>query len=135
MHASAFQDAISAIVERDPRFEPDAFLFLKEVLDYTVKKHKESEDGHTRHVSGPELLTGFRDFAQEQFGPMAHTLLREWGIRECSHVGEMVFALIEEQVFGKQDSDSIEDFSNIYEFEEAFVRPFQPENKALIPRI
>ena len=66
---------------------------------------------------------------------MAHTLLREWGIRECSHVGEMVFALIEEQVFGKQDSDSIEDFSNIYEFEEAFVRPFQPENKALIPRI
>ena len=135
MHASAFQDAISAIVHRDSRFEPDAYFFLKEALDFTVKRAKEENEGENRHVSGPELLTGFRDFALEQFGPMAATLLREWGVRECVHVGEMVFALIGEQVFGKQDSDTLEDFGNIYRFEDAFVAPFLPEENALLVKV
>ena len=127
MHASAFQDAIAVIVQRDPRFEPDAYLFLKEALDFTVKRSKEnSEDDANRHVSGPELLKGFRDCALEQFGPMASTLLREWGIEECRHVGEMVFSLIGEQVFGKQDSDTLDDFTNIYQFKEAFEDSFLP---------
>lgn len=133
MHASAFQEAISAIVHRDSRFDPDAYFFLKEALDFTVKRAKEDNEGENRHVSGPELLVGFRDFALEQFGPMSATLLREWGVRRCVHVGEMVFALIGEQVFGKQDSDTLEDFGDIYEFEEAFVRPFLPHENSHHP--
>ena len=133
MHASAFQDAISAIVHRDSRFDPDAYFFLKEALDFTVKRAKEENEGENRHVSGPELLTGYRDFALEQFGPMASTILREWGIRRCTHVGEMVFALIGEQVFGKQDSDTMDDFGDIYEFQEAFVTPFLPKENAQLP--
>jgi hypothetical protein len=39
----------------------------------------------------------------------------------------MVFHLIEEQVFGKQDSDRREDFSGIFDFEEALVKPFLPK--------
>ncbi|MGJ8724231.1 MAG: Minf_1886 family protein [Roseibacillus sp.] len=134
MHASAFQDAISAIVHRDSRFEPDAYFFLKEALDFTVKRAKEENEGENRHVSGPELLVGFRDFALEQFGPMATTVLREWGVRCCTHVGEMVFALIGEQVFGKQDSDTLEDFGDIFDFQDAFVVPFLPKESAHLPR-
>jgi uncharacterized repeat protein (TIGR04138 family) len=133
MHASAFQDAIAAIVHRDSRFDPDAYFFLKEALDFTVKRAKEENEGENRHVSGPELLIGFRDFALEQFGPMASTLLREWGVQRCTHVGEMVFALIGEQVFGKQDSDTLEDFGDIFDFQEAFVTPFLPKEDAHLP--
>ena len=39
-------------------------------------------------------------------------------------MGEIVFLFIENGVFGKQDSDSLDDFSEIYTFEEAFVAPF-----------
>lgn len=127
MHTSAFQDAITTIVQRDTRFDPDAYFFLKEALDFTAKRAKEESKKETHHVSGPELLTGFRDFALEQFGPMANTLLREWGVKSCYHVGEMVFALIGEQVFGKQDSDTLEDFADLYDFEDAFVKPFLPQ--------
>lgn len=129
MHASAFQDAIASIIARDSRFDPDAYLFLKDALDFTIKRVKENNDGKPRHVSGPELLIGFRDFAIDQFGPMSATVLREWGIENCVHVGEMVFHLINEQVFGKQDSDTLEDFSDIYSFEEAFVAPFLPDSQ------
>jgi uncharacterized repeat protein (TIGR04138 family) len=38
----------------------------------------------------------------------------------------MVFNLIAAGVFGKTEEDSIEDFKNVYDFEEAFVRPFAP---------
>lgn len=133
MHTSAFQEAISAIAHRDPRFDPDAYYFLKEALDFTVNRAKEESEGENRHVSGPELLIGFRDFALEQFGPMAMTLLREWGVQRCVHIGEMVFALIGEQVFGKQDSDTLEDFSDIFDFQEAFVTPFLPKESAHLP--
>lgn len=133
MHASAFQDAISVIVDRDSRFDPDAYFFLKEALDFTVKRAKEKNEGENRHVSGPELLEGFRDFAIEQFGPMSITLLREWGVKRCTHVGEMVFALIGEQVFGKQDSDTLEDFGDIFDFQEAFIAPFLPRNNSHLP--
>ena len=58
---------------------------------------------------------------------MASTLLSEWGLNQCSDVGDMVFLLIEEQVFGKQDSDTKEDFSDVYSFQEAFVAPYLPK--------
>jgi uncharacterized repeat protein (TIGR04138 family) len=41
-----------------------------------------------------------------------------------------VFHLIEEQVFGKQDSDKREDFSECFDFEESLVKPFLPKRKA-----
>ena len=38
----------------------------------------------------------------------------------------MVFNLIEAGIFGKTEEDSLEDFKNVYDFEEAFVKPFAP---------
>jgi uncharacterized repeat protein (TIGR04138 family) len=58
---------------------------------------------------------------------MAATLLQEWGVRESGDVGEMVFHLIEEQMFGKQESDRKEDFAGVFDYEETFVKPFQPK--------
>jgi uncharacterized repeat protein (TIGR04138 family) len=135
MQALPYEHAIEAIVKRDPRFHPAAYIFLKEALDHTLKKVMESNQGRARHVSGAELLLGFRELALQQFGPMASTLLSEWGIHQCSDVGDMVFLLIEEQVFGKQDSDTKEDFSDVYSFEQAFVAPFLPQSTSnLSPR-
>lgn len=128
MQALPYEHAIEAIVKRDPRFHPAAYIFLKEALDHTLKKVMESNQGRARHVSGAELLLGFRELALQQFGPMASTLLSEWGLHTCSDVGDMVFLLIEEQVFGKQDSDTKEDFADVYSFEQAFVAPFLPQS-------
>src|SRR5690606_3774972 len=105
MQAMHFEQSVVSILKRDKRFDPHAYFFLKDALDFTLKRIAETNGGQARHVSGPELLTGYRDFALEQFGPMASTLMKEWSIRKCQDVGDMVFHLIEEQVFGKQESD------------------------------
>jgi uncharacterized repeat protein (TIGR04138 family) len=60
---------------------------------------------------------------------MAATLMHEWGVRKCRDVGDMVFHLIEEQVFGKQESDRREDFGEVFDFEDALVLPFIPKRR------
>lgn len=131
MQAMQFEQSVISILKRDKRFDPHAYFFLKDALDFTLKRIAETNGGQARHVSGPELLAGYRDFALEQFGPMAGTLMKEWSVRKCQDVGDMVFHLIEEQVFGKQDSDTKEDFSEVFDFEASLANPFLPRRKAL----
>ena len=73
------------------------------------------------HVRGPGDRTWL-----DQFGPLAKTVLNNWGIRRCGDFGDIVFNLIEYNVFSKTDSDRREDFADIYDFDEAFVKPFAP---------
>jgi uncharacterized repeat protein (TIGR04138 family) len=134
MQAVQFEQSVVSIMKRDKRFDPHAYFFLKDALDFTLKRIAESNGGKARHVTGPELLEGCRDFALEQFGPMASTLMSEWSVRKCQDVGDMVFNLIEEQVFGKQDSDKKEDFSEVFDFESSLIVPFLPAAKARAQR-
>jgi len=127
MQPAQFEQAVETILRRDRRYEYQAYLFLKDALDFTLSRIKESNDGEHRHVSGTELCEGFRDLALHEFGPMAATLLQDWGVRESGDVGEMVFHLIEEGMFGKQDSDRREDFVGVFDYEEAFIKPFLPK--------
>jgi uncharacterized repeat protein (TIGR04138 family) len=133
MKALQFEQAVEAILKREKRYDPLAYLFLKEALDFTLKRAAEANNGEPRHVSGTELCIGYRDLALEQFGPMAATLMHEWGVRESADIGEMVFHLIDEQMFGKQDSDTKEDFAAAFDFDEAFVAPFEPKKKRQQP--
>lgn len=113
---------IAQILLRDDRYNREAYRFLQEGLEYTVQRR-----GRRGHVTGRELLEGLRDLARERFGLMARTVLNQWGVRKTADFGEMVFNLVEEQVMSKQDSDTREDFENVYDFEEAFDHDTQIE--------
>jgi uncharacterized repeat protein (TIGR04138 family) len=129
MNESDFIESIKSICARDNRYEPDAYLFVREALDYTVKKLKKPADGPARHVTGQELLEGIRVFALHEYGPMALTVLKSWRINHSSDFGEIVFNLVESGKLGKTDHDKKEDFSDGYDFVEAFARPFLPAPK------
>jgi len=131
MQAVQFEESVSSIIRRDGRYDGHAYFFLKDSLDFTLKRVMEETGGKGRHVSGKELLEGFRDLALEQFGPMASTLMDEWGVKESRDVGNMVFLLIEEQVFGRQESDKPEDFDNVFDFQKALRAPFLPAGREL----
>ena len=70
---------------------------------------------------------GLRAFALDQFGPMARTVLGEWGVTKCGDFGDIVFNLIEYNVFSRNAQDQREDFAEFYTFEEAFDLPFRPK--------
>ncbi len=122
-----FDQAIKNIRSRDPRFEVEAYIFLSEALNSSVSQLKDGTQPN-RHVTAPELLYGLRDLALKQYGPMAFTLLNEWGLHKTDDIGEMVFQLIDEGMFGKQESDSIEDFHGVFDFQETFSKPYLPKS-------
>jgi uncharacterized repeat protein (TIGR04138 family) len=95
MYEAGFEEAIDQIRAKDPRFEREAYRFVREALDYTQKTIGKDTHGRIRHVTGQELLRGIRDFALDQFGPMAMTVLEEWGIRASQDFGEIVFNMVE----------------------------------------
>ena len=121
MKKQNFLEMVNLIVKEDDRYTMEAYGFLKEAL---VSKAQ-------RHVTGQELLEGVREYALDQFGPMAFTVLTSWGLERCEDFGEMVFNLIEYGVFSKNEDDTKEDFAAIYDFEEAFLKPFLPGRRRL----
>ena len=129
MQKIGFAEALDSIVTSDPRYQREAYFFLRDALDFTTKQQKKAKGTTVRHVSGPELLEGVRQYALKEFGPMVITVFDSWGIRATEDVGHMVFNLINAGIFGKTDEDSIEDFKNVYDFQEAFLKPFAPEKK------
>lgn len=129
MQITHFDKAVEKICDTHPRIDKAAYYFLQDALNHASEKAQES-GATNKHVSAEELLLGFKDFALQQFGPMASTLFAEWNLQQCSDIGDMVFNLIDEGIFSKQESDKREDFHNIYDFKEAFVVPFLPSSKA-----
>lgn len=131
-----FTEVVSLIVKEDPRYAKNSYLFLQKALNFTIDKERKRQGklvtkSSKRHVSGQELLDGIREYALEQYGPMAHYVLTSWNINRCEDFGEMVFNLIEYGVFSKNDEDAKEDFASIYSFEEAFIKPFVPKTRRL----
>ena len=47
-------------------------------------------------------------------------VLKGWNIRRTRDFGEMVFLLTGIGLMGKQESDHIEDFDEVYDFNDAF---------------
>jgi uncharacterized repeat protein (TIGR04138 family) len=127
MDHSKFEAALDIVLARAPHYERAAYHFLRDALDFTVKERKKAS-GQSGHVSGQQLLDGIRRFALKQFGPMVPSVLEYWGIQRTEDFGNMVFSLVDVGVFGKTDQDSIEDFKEVYSFEEAFVVPFRPSS-------
>jgi uncharacterized repeat protein (TIGR04138 family) len=135
MQKIGFAEALESVVGSDPRYQREGYIFLRDALDFTTKQQKKTKGVSVRHVTGPELLDGVRQYALKEFGPMVMTVFDSWGIRSCEDIGHMVFNLIGAGVFGKTEQDSIEDFKNVYDFKEAFVKPFAPaKSEAVKPR-
>ena len=120
-----FAEAVDRLTENDPRYHRDAYYFLREALDHTVKLRKR-QLGESGHVNGSQLCEGIRQLALKHFGPMVPTVFEYWGLQRTDDFGAMVWNLIELNVFGKTENDSLEDFKGVYAFRDVFVSPFLP---------
>ncbi len=113
--ALTYLKKIEEILEKNPRYKLEGYTFVLAALHDTVVNLKKP-----RHITGQELAAGIRDYAIEQFGPMAQTVLKHWGIQETLDFGKIVFALIDVELLSKQPEDKLSDFDNVYDFQEAF---------------
>ena len=109
------QNLLEKLREWNPRYSDAAYLFVLAALQFAIDELDEP-----RHITGQELAEGCRDLAIDRFGPMARTVLEHWGIHSTADMGEIVYALIECRVLIKQDNDSLEDFRDVFDLDDAF---------------
>jgi uncharacterized repeat protein (TIGR04138 family) len=109
-------EVILAMVRKDPRYAAEAYHFVFEALDFTLKRR----GGTRRHVSGPEIMEGVRLLALQTFGLLARTVLRTWGVTSTDDFGAIVFRLIDADLLQKTADDRKEDFCSLFDFSEAF---------------
>ena len=123
-----FAEVVEQICEKDLRYSADAYHFVQEGLNHTLKSLKRGGQHAHRHVSGQELLSGLREFALKEYGPMSKAVLNEWGVKTTDDIGQVVFNLVNSSVLGKNETDSPNDFKNVFTFDDAFVKPFVPRH-------
>jgi len=123
---------LAEIVRKDPRYAYEAYEFVFEALSHTQKKlgrQPKSEPGADigpqHHVTGKELCEGILELARREFGLMARTVFRLWGIQRTDDFGEIVFNLVESNLMRKTNDDERDDFHEIYDLDEALVREYR----------
>ena len=127
MQTLDFDQTVEQITQSDERYAPDAYYFLRDALDHTqsqIKKEKTSGK-QPQHVSGEQLLKGIRDLALEQFGPMALTVMYDWGMLRCEDFGEIVFNMVNGGLMRKTDEDNLSDFDDVFDFKTEFETNFE----------
>jgi len=112
-------ELLDLLRERNPRFDPRSYSFVLDALNSVL-----NELGEKRHITGAELAEGVRHLAIGRFGPLARTVLEHWGIHSTRDVGSVVFALVEQKILTTQEGDCPEDFTDVFDFEEAFERNY-----------
>jgi len=110
-----FYQAIEELCQKDNRYKADAYEFVMQSLHFTQDRLKRET-----HVTGRELAEGIKELVVEQYGPMAKIVLNHWGITKTMDFGKIVFNMIDEKLLSKTESDSIEDFKDVYDFDSAF---------------
>ena len=123
---------LEELVRRNPRYPCEAYEFVFAALAHTQEMlgrvpPPEGPSGQDYHVSGPQLLDGVRDLALREFGLMARTVFRMWGIDRTGDFGEIVFNLIEGGLMSKTDRDSRDDFRDLFDLDQALVRDYRIE--------
>jgi uncharacterized repeat protein (TIGR04138 family) len=116
----AFRDGImDRIRMREQRFDERAYLFVLGALEYCQQRLPER-----RHISGRELALACRDLALDRFGVLARLVLESWGIHNSLDIGDVVFTLVELELLMSQPTDSRDEFSDVFDFDQAFERDY-----------
>jgi len=111
---------IEEIAQDDGRYDDRALKFVFEGLASTIDefRHQEDPEQIPSHISGQELAWGLARLAQKRWGRLAAMVLRCWGVHTTRDLGEIVYLMIDSGWMTSQETDTIEDFDNVFEFSE-----------------
>ena len=131
----SLRNDLAGVLARDSRYSIHAYAFVFEVIAYTKKLQArarclgQSPGGRPRNVMSPASEGSARapapPGARPDYGLLAKVVLRQWGIRSTSDLGEIVYNLIASGDLEKTPADSRSDFDGVFDLEQALTREFK----------
>ena len=115
------QKELEDVVRETGMYPIDAYYFVQQGLGFAVQRvHGPEKKGQNRHITGQQLCEGLREFAFEQWGMLARTVLGRWNIISTLDFGKIVYAMIDAEMLQRTDEDSLDDFRTVYDFKAGF---------------
>ena len=139
-----FPQEFMELLKQDHRYPKEAYHFVFEALDYAQNALQMGQDTPSeplpsqlqeevremvggldeqeaqRHITGQDVCLAARQYAIQQYGALARTVLSSLGINSTSDIGEIVYNMIRLGRMRKTAEDRREDFNDVYDFETAF---------------
>jgi len=114
--------SMEEVILEDGRYPLEAFSLLHDGLARAVQAaHGEEPPAEgQRHVTGRQLCEALRELAVERWGMLAKVVLGKWNLHETIDFGNMVYLLVEHNFMRKTEEDSLDDFRDIFDFDQAF---------------
>ena len=113
-------------IAQDDRYPIDAYQFVREAVayaddnmelgEYSYDLSDAQQQHRSRHLTGQQLCEAIRHYAINQFGYMARIVLKNWGIRDTSAFGDIVYNMIDVGIMKKSPLDRKQHFDNVYSF-------------------
>ena len=118
--------SVEEVAREDGRYCARALKFVFEGLGETIDRIRKDEgiEEAPRHITGQELAWGLAHIAGKRWGRLAGMVLRQWGIRETRDFGEIVYLMIDYEWMTCQETDSIDDFNDVYDFDRVFEQQY-----------
>jgi len=111
----ANEELASVMKIRSSRYKPEAYIFILKAMRYA-----HTRPGRRGHLTGQEFARVIAEFVRSLYGPLAKNVLEDWGIRETLDFGRIVYDLIDVGQMSKLPEDSLDDFRDVYAFDEEF---------------
>ena len=128
MNPEKFRAIILDIIRKDRRYSEEAYYFVNEGVGYASEMLQKPQFGAARHLSIKELLEAISDFALNEFGAMAVSVLQTWGLNTTLDIGHVVFNLIDANILSASSDDKLGDFDEVFDLRARLKRPFLAEN-------
>ncbi|HEV2971759.1 MAG TPA: Minf_1886 family protein [Pirellulales bacterium] len=135
---------LAKLLKQDRRYKLDAYAFVEEALSFAhnslgmgieresdepeppaPRVRRSAERAPERHLTGQELCEAIRQYALDEYGYMAKSVLESWGIKTTRDFGNIVFNLIDIERMKKTKQDRREDFDDVFDFDIAFRQDFK----------
>src|SRR4051794_32106621 len=117
---AALDSKLLEVALRDPRYAYEAYEFIFKALDHAqatlgqrvAAKGGEPAQGEqpVQNIKSQDLLDGIRSLALQEFGLMAQTVFRMWGVTSTEDFGRVVFNLVGAGLITKTDDETLDDF-------------------------
>ena len=111
-----YSDKYDDVAAMDERYAARGYALVMDVINFLFRDKKD--------ISDYDILEEFKERTLDQYGPMAYTVLREWGIHSCRDVGNMVENLAASRRIRHSEGDDTGAFDAGYDFKEAFLGPY-----------
>jgi uncharacterized repeat protein (TIGR04138 family) len=106
-------DIIEQLAVKSGKYKKEAFYYIAKAIESSHEKIKRKEHKR-RHISGQELVDEIVMIAREEYGFLAKTVFKDWGIENTEDIGEIVFLMVDNGILTAQSSDSKDDFKDLF---------------------